>query len=75
MHGWRITPTGRGIVHVHPRRDQLDHVLDDSPPTCPCGPHVEPVPLEDHPGVHAFLITHASLDGRELLEDDYLGPR
>lgn len=50
------------IVHVVPVNDLIEHPDDD----CPCGPTVEPVFCED--GSSGWLVTHHSLDGRELHE-------
>jgi len=51
-------------VHTYPVNDLIDHELagDD----CVCGPLVEPVMRSD--GSNGWLITHHSLDGRELNE-------
>jgi len=38
---------------------------------CPCGPRTTPVERDD--GSISWLITHHSLDGRELTEPDYRG--
>jgi hypothetical protein len=52
------------IVHVLPVDDLIDH--EDEGDNCPCGPDIEPVFAED--GSCGWLITHHSLDGRELNE-------
>lgn len=49
-------------LHVQPVADLIEHQDDD----CPCGPRVEPVFRAD--GSNGWLITHHSLDGRELSE-------
>ena len=49
--------------HVEPVNDLIDHEDSDD---CVCGPRVEPVPRDD--GSMGWLVTHASLDGRELKE-------
>lgn len=49
-------------VHVMPVADLIEHEWQD----CPCHPGVEPVPRDD--GSMGWLITHHSLDGRELRE-------
>jgi len=51
-------------VHVLPVDDLIEHkdVGDD----CVCGPTVEPVEGDD--GYIGWLISHNSLDGRELRE-------
>ncbi len=51
-------------VHVLPVNDLIEH--EDVGDGCPCGPTVEPVEADD--GVIGWIITHHSLDGRELLE-------
>lgn len=51
-------------VHVYPTRDLIHH--DTESDDCTCGPTVEPVPNED--GSMGWLLTHHSLDGRELRE-------
>jgi hypothetical protein len=47
-------------IHVEPINDLIEHEDDD----CPCGPDVEAVFRDD--GSNGWLITHHSLDGREL---------
>jgi hypothetical protein len=47
-------------VHVVPINDLVEHEDDD----CVCGPAVEFVPP------NGWLVTHHSLDGRELHEAD-----
>ncbi len=51
-------------VHVMPVNDLIEHVFED----CPCGPTTEPVMRDD--GSNGWLVTHHSLDGRELTEPD-----
>jgi hypothetical protein len=71
-------------VHVYPLSDATGHVGPEDPQgrsegwlsiaelpgeqfdDCPCGPSVEPVPADD--GSMGWLVTHHSLDGRELTE-------
>lgn len=50
-------------VHVLPVNDLIDH---DECDECVCGPELEPVICDD--GTCNWLITHHSLDGRELRE-------
>lgn len=52
-------------VHVIPIDDLVEHDRDDDG-DCVCGPELEPCPRAD--GTIAWLITHASADGRELSE-------
>lgn len=49
-------------VHVEPVNDLIEHEDND----CLCGPDVEAVFRND--GSNDWLITHHSLDGRELSE-------
>jgi hypothetical protein len=49
-------------VHILPDHDNLAHTYDD----CICGPTTECVPRED--GTLGWMLTHHSLDGRELNE-------
>lgn len=51
-------------VHVYPTRDTVDHDTDGG--DCICGPTTEPV--EGEQGEIGWLVTHHSLDGRELRE-------
>ena len=53
-------------VHVLPVDDLIEHEAQDD--ECPCGPTVEFVPREDDDQEDGWLITHHSLDGRELAE-------
>lgn len=50
-------------LHVLPRGDLIEHADNDS---CVCGPKVQPVERDD--GSVDWLVTHHSLDGRELTE-------
>ncbi len=50
--------------HVVPINDLIEHETDGS--DCVCGPTTEPVPRED--GSMGWVISHHSLDGRELHE-------
>lgn len=49
-------------VHVMPVDDLIEHDFKD----CPCGPATEAVFRGD--GSNGWLVTHHSLDGRELQE-------
>lgn len=51
-------------VHVLPNNDLIEH--EDVGTDCPCGPTPEPV--FDKDGACGWVITHHSLDGRELRE-------
>ena len=50
-------------THVVPRGDVIQHDADGE---CVCGPRTQPVVRLD--GSMGWLVTHASLDGRELRE-------
>lgn len=50
--------------HVYPVNDLIDHDRDGE--DCVCGPDTEPIERDD--GSMAWLISHHSLDGRELSE-------
>jgi hypothetical protein len=52
------------VVHVVPVADVIAH--DDEGVDCICGPDVEY--LIGREGRHGKLITHHSLDGREMYE-------
>jgi hypothetical protein len=52
------------VVHVYPAADLIEHEVDGA--DCPCGPTTEPVPRED--GFMGWVVSHNSLDGRELRE-------
>lgn len=47
-------------IHVEPINDLIEHLHDN----CPCGPAVEAVFRDD--GSNGWMVTHYSLDGREL---------
>lgn len=51
-------------VHVSPVGDLIEHETEGD--DCPCGPEAEPVERED--GSVGWVISHHSLDGRELAE-------
>jgi hypothetical protein len=51
-----------GDVHVMPVADLIEHTFEE----CPCGPSAEAAFGDD--GSNGWLITHHSLDGRELQE-------
>jgi len=52
--------------HVIPVEDLIDHEEDQG---CICGPSVQMVKRSD--GSAAWLYSHHSLDGRELLEAEH----
>lgn len=54
--GWLAQPIGN-TIHVLPLGDPIGHVPTV---TCPCGPRVQFV------FSRCYVVTHASLDGREL---------
>lgn len=56
-------------VHVIPIDDVVMH--DEAGIGCVCGPRLERIDADD--GGDAWLVSHASLDGRELLERKWLG--
>lgn len=49
--------------HVLPLDDAIEHSEEED---CICGPRIEPIERAD--GSIAWLVTHHSLDGRELAE-------
>lgn len=51
-------------VHVFPLDDLIDHDLDGG--DCPCGP--TDIPVERDDGSFGWVVSHHSLDGRELHE-------
>ena len=53
--------------HVLPVNDLVEHEADEGT-ACVCGPDVEPVECDD--GSINWLVSHHSLDGRELHEAD-----
>lgn len=57
-------PNDPHTVHVVPRNDLVEH--DDIGIDCICGPRTEHLTAND--GCDAWLVTHHSLDGRELRE-------
>lgn len=57
--GWDVISTGPEEVHLVPKADLIEHTENDE---CVCGPDVQY--LEGG----GKIITHASLDGRELTE-------
>lgn len=54
-------------VHVFPVNDLVEHDTDGG--DCICGPETEPVARDD--GTFGYVVTHHSLDGRELHEGDH----
>lgn len=55
-------------LHVYPVADLVEHDTESDRADCVCGPDTEPVPCDD--GSIGWVITHHSLDGRELHEPD-----
>jgi hypothetical protein len=54
------------VRHVYPVDDLIVHEVDGE--DCPRGPETAPVERED--GSIGYVVTHHSLDGRELSEPD-----
>ncbi|MEI5032379.1 hypothetical protein RB201_04060 [Streptomyces sp. S1A(2023)] len=54
-------------AHVVPLDDLIDHDTDSEEPSCVCGPETVPIELGE---IVAWAYVHASLDGRELAEED-----
>lgn len=54
------------VQHVHPVSDLIEHDTETDQAVCVCGPTTRPVARAD--GSVGWLITHSSLDGRELDE-------
>lgn len=52
------------VIHVVPLDDLIEHPTNDD--DCPCGPSSERVDADD--GSDGWVVTHHSLDGRELAE-------
>lgn len=77
MSRWAGGPAGPDGWHVWPLDDLREHMIDEPGefPGCWCLPVWEPVATND--GNICVLVSHNSLDGREVLErlaeDD--GPR
>lgn len=55
-------------MHVYPVADLIEHDVEGG--DCPCGPRTTPVERDD--GSIGWVITHHSLDGRELNEPDHV---
>ncbi|MGW1154447.1 hypothetical protein ACWD45_24585 [Streptomyces rubiginosohelvolus] len=53
-------------VHVTPLNDLIEHDTDSEEPSCVCGPQTVPVEVG---GLVAWAYVHASLDGREFVEE------
>jgi len=53
-------------MHVYPVEDLIEHNVEEDD-ACICGPRTTPVKRDD--GSMAWVITHHSLDGRELPEE------
>lgn len=68
--GWGVRQTAyTEDKHVVPVGDLIDHVPDD----CPCGSRDEL--WADEKGIEFWIVTHNSLDGRELSDPGYLVPQ
>lgn len=55
------------VIHVEPIGDLIEHDTSGNA-DCVCGPRTRPVKRED--GSVGWVVTHSSLDGRELTEGD-----
>jgi hypothetical protein len=53
-------------IHVLPMNDLIEH--EDVGDGCPCGPASRPIKRDD--GSVGWVVTHNSLDGRELHEQE-----
>jgi len=62
---WLTELIDRGVVHVVPVADLVDHSTDEA---CVCMPSAEVVLNDQGPDGHVYA--HHSLDGRELLMGD-----
>jgi hypothetical protein len=56
------------VIHVSPIGDLIEHSIDTEEADCVCGPRTRPVERDD--GSIGWVITHHSLDGRELHETE-----
>lgn len=67
---WLAFAVGDDIVHVYPESDLIVHEAggprDGDVLLCPCGPTPSAVPKSG--GTLGWVLTHHSLDGRELAE-------
>jgi hypothetical protein len=63
---WLTQQTADDVVHAIPLDDEIVH---DHADTCPCGPTARPTPMRGD--ATGWIVTHHSLDGRELDEPDY----
>ncbi|SDW33374.1 hypothetical protein SAMN04487912_102365 [Arthrobacter sp. cf158] len=63
---WACHTEGSDPYHVWPLDDLIKHDTNDDDGNCACGPTVTPV--EGDNGYIGWVITHHSLDGRELHE-------
>lgn len=54
------------VAHVYPVNDLVEHETKTTEPDCVCGPTTSPLKRDD--GSCGWIITHHSLDGRELNE-------
>lgn len=54
------------VWHVSPVADLVEHDTDGG--DCVCGPDTTPVERDD--GSIGYVVTHHSLDGRELAETE-----
>jgi hypothetical protein len=66
-------PKWGDVVHLAPRDDLVEHDTGPDGDRCLCGPRIESVVFQNLKGARreGWLISHASLDGREHDEDDH----
>lgn len=55
-----------GTYHVVPVNDLIEHDSSGDETDCVCGPEIVPVERDD--GTFGWVVSHHSLDGRELHE-------
>lgn len=67
--GWLAVQTDASTVHSVPLDDEIVHEFTGA---CPCGPTPRATPCAD--GSEGRIVTHHSLDGRELGEPGYRAP-
>lgn len=58
---WLAIAHGPDEMHIVPHNDLIEHTESDE---CVCGP------ATSHPDDNLTVVTHASLDGREIIDLD-----